>query len=202
MNAEWNVNGALYPETARVRLLKGTAKIKAENGILRTVDVQENINSAMDKVPFLKGKRVKVDDGFKLLSADIKFNDGIVDVNPILITPKGKGFEIKGKSRIEAATAMLEQESFLDVYDPQGQLPKEISKPGQVAIAIRVHGPLSSPKTDYEYTVKKLAGTAAKGAAKSVLQDLGKKFLGGAEKSDKPADAVKGLTDKLKKFKF
>lgn len=191
VNADWNVAGALYPEAMRLKSLSGTAKLTATDGVFRTVDVQESINAAMGKVPFLKGKTIKVDEGFKLFSADMKISGGNIDVNPIHMVPKGKGFEIKGKSRI---TADLDQETFLDIYDPQGQLPKEISKPGQVAIALRVYGPLTSPKTDYEYTVKRLASTAAKGAAQSALKDVGKKIFGEGDQKN----PLKQLKDKFK----
>lgn len=196
VDANWNLSGAAYPESARMRLIKGTAKLSAVDGALKSVDVQGSINSAMAKVPFLKGKKpLEVDNGFKSLVAEMKFDGGVIKVEPIESQPRNKGFIVKGKSTIQEN---LEMETFFDVFDPQGQLPKEIQQPGKPAIALRLYGPLTAPKTDYDYTVKKLASNAGKGAAK----DLVNKFLekqGGEGGNDK----LKGLGDALKKkFKF
>lgn len=193
VDATWNVSGALYPEPSRMRALDGTAKLVAQNGVLRSIDFQDSINSAMAKIPFLKDKKpIEVDDGFKTLKADLRFQNGEVKAEPIEVEPRGKGFLVKGKSTIQEN---LTQESFFDIYDPHGKLPKEISQPGKVAIALRLHGPLSAPKTDYDYTVKKLASTAGKAKAKEALG----KFLGGDSQDGEKKDPLKGLGDKLKK---
>lgn len=195
VDATWNVNGALYPEPSRMRSLGGTAKLVAQNGVLRSIDFQDTINSTMQKIPFLKEKRaIEIDDGFKSLKADLRFQNGEIKVEPIEVEPRGKGFVVKGKSTIQEN---LTQESFFDIYDPHGKLPKEISQPGKVAIALHLTGPLSAPKTDYDYTVKKLASTAGKAKAKEALG----KFLGGSDngKEGEKKDPLKGLGDKLKK---
>jgi hypothetical protein len=202
IGATWDVNGALYPATQRIRNLKGSAKIAAADGALKSVDFQESINSAMAKIPFLKDKKpLQVDNGFKTLTADINFAGGVIKVEPIESQPKGKGFIVKGKSTIQES---LEQETFFDVYDPQGLLPRDIQQPGKPALAMRLYGPVNAPKTDYEYTVKKLATNAGKNTLKNVAGKALDKFLGGekAGGGDKK-DALKDAADKLrKKFKF
>jgi uncharacterized protein involved in outer membrane biogenesis len=196
VDANWNLSGAAYPESARMKSMKGTAKISAVDGVLKSVDVQDSINSAIQKIPFLKDKKpIKVDDGFKSLVAELKFDGGVIKAEPIESQPRNKGFVVKGKSTIQEN---LEQETFFDIFDPQGQLPKELSQPGKAAIALRLYGPLNSPKTDYDYTVKKLASTAGKAAAKDAIG----KFLE-KQGGDGKDGGLKGLGDSLKKkFKF
>lgn len=191
MSASWNVSGSLYPETVRMRSLKGNAKIAAVDGVLHSVDFQETINSTMAKVPFLKGRSVKIDDGFKSMNADLRFDSGVVYANPIDVQPRGRGFVIKGKSTIQES---LEQETFFDVFDPQGILPKEFSSGGKAAIAMRVTGPITNPKPDYGYVLSKMASTAGKSAAKNAVENLLKKE-GGEDKNQ----GLKNLGDQLKK---
>lgn len=202
VGATWDVSGALYPAAQRIRNLKGGAKIAAADGALKSVDFQESINSAMAKIPFLKDKKpLQVDNGFKTLTADIHFAGGVIKVEPIESQPKGKGFIVKGKSTIQEN---LEQETFFDLYDPQGLLPRDIQQPGKPALAMRLYGALGAPKTDYEYTVKKLATNAGKNTLKNVAGKALDKFLGGenSQGGDKK-DALKDAADKLrKKFKF
>ncbi len=200
VDSSWNVSGSLYPSTARLRSLKGTAKVFAENGVLKSVDFQQKINEAMQKIPFLKNKKpLVIDDGFKTLTADIRFDGGVIRVEPIDMQPREKGFVVKGKSTIQES---LEQESFFDVFDPQGRLPREIQQQGKPALAFRLYGPVSAPKADYEYTVTRLASSAGKNALKDAAGKALEKVLGG-EGQDGNQDKLKSLGDKLRqKFKF
>lgn len=208
MRADWNLGGNLYPETLRLKTLKGKAKIVATDGALKSVDFQSQINSMMQKVPFLKDKKpIEIDDGFKSMMADLNFDGGVIKAEPIEVQPRNKGFVVKGKSSILES---LEQESFLDIYDPQGRLPKEFqSKAGKPAIALRLYGPISAPKTDYEYTIKKLASGAGANVAKDAAGKLLDKVLGGGGSGQQggqgggSGDALKDAADKLKqKFKL
>lgn len=202
VSGNWNVSGGLYPATARIRTLKGTAKIAAQDGAVRSVDFEQSINSVISKVPFLKNQKpIKIDNGFKSMTADLRFDGGVIRAEPIEIHPRGQGFMVKGKSTIQES---LEQESFFDVYDPQGQLPRELQNPGKPAIALRVFGPITSPKTDIEYTVKRLAGTAGK----NIIQREGAKALGNLlgipdQPGQSDQDKLKKAAEELKKrFKF
>jgi hypothetical protein len=199
INAQWNVNGALYPSTARIRNMGGTAKLTATDGVIKSLDVQSTINSVMQKVPFLKDKKpLQIDDGFKTLTADIHFVNGEIKIDPVEVQPRNKGFVLKGKSTI---AENLTQETFLDVYDPQGQLPRDIQRPGKPALALRLTGPLTGPTTDYEYTVKKLATNGAKNALKNVAGKALDKFLG--NQGEKTGNPLKDAAQKLKeKFKL
>ena len=195
LNANWNMSGAAFPETVRMKSISGGAKIAMTDGALKSVDFQSTINSAMQKVPFLKDKKpIQLDDGFKSMTADMKFQNGTIQIDPMEVQPRNRGFVIKGKSKIEES---LDQESFFDVYDPQGILPKEFNNPGKAALALHLTGSLMSPKTDYEYTVKKLAGSAGKNVAKNAIQDAIKKQMGGD--GGNKNDAIKNLGDQLKK---
>lgn len=198
VDANWNVSGAAYPAATRIRSLKGGAKIMAREGAVKSVDFQESINSAMQKIPFLKDQKpIKVDNGFKTLTAELRFDNGTIVAEPIEVLPRNQGFVVKGKSSILES---LEQETLLDVYDPQGQLPKELANPGKPAIPLRIYGPITAPKTDYEYTLKRVASNAGK----NVLKDQALKALGVSNdpgKSD--ADKLKEAADALRKrFKF
>lgn len=199
-NADWSVSGALYPDTARLRTLKGGAKLLVRDGVVKSVDIQQTINQAMAKVPFLKDKKpFTVDDGFRTLTADVKFDNGVTRVEPIEMQPRNRGFVVKGSSVIQES---LEQETHLDVYDPQGILPRDIQQPGKPALALRLTGPLTAPRTDYEYTVKKLAANAGTNAAKNVGGKLLDKILGD-KKEEGGKDPLRDAADKLrKKFKF
>jgi hypothetical protein len=196
VNADWNVSGALYPAATCLRSMKGSAKMVARDGVLKSVDVQETINSAMSKVPFLKDKKpLQIDDGFKTLTANLRFNNGVIQVEPIDMQPRNKGFIVKGKSTIQES---LEQETFLDVFDPQGLLPRDIQQPGKAALMVRLYGPLNGPKTDYEYTVKRLATNAGTNAAKNVAGKALDKFLGGSKEGE-AGDPLRDAAEKLKK---
>ncbi|RZA09443.1 MAG: AsmA family protein [Proteobacteria bacterium] len=199
VNAQWNVNGGLYPAATRLRSLGGSAKLLATDGVLKSVDVQSTINQVMKKVPFLKDRQpLEIDDGFKTLSAEVRFNGGEVRVDPIEVQPRNKGFVLKGKSTIQEN---LSQETFLDVYDPQGRLPRDIQRPGKPAIALRLTGPLAGPTPDYEYTVKKLATNGAQNALKNVAGKALDKFLGSpkeGEKGNALQDAARKLKEKFK----
>ena len=178
--------------------MKGGANMVARDGVLKSVDVQETINSAMSKVPFLKDKKpLQIDDGFKTLTADLRFNNGVIQVDPIDMQPRKKGFIVKGKSTIQES---LEQETFLDVFDPQNILPREIQQPGKAALMVRLYGPLNAPKTDYEYTVKRLATNAGTNAAKNVAGKALEKFLGGSKEGEAGgSDPLRDAAEKLKK---
>ncbi len=198
VDASWNVSGAAYPAATRIRSLKGGAKLMAKDGAVKSVDFQESINSAMQKIPFLKNQKpIKVDNGFKTLTADLRFENGTIRAEPIEVYPRNQGFVVKGKSTIQES---LEQETFLDVFDPQGQLPKELQNPGKPAIPLRIFGPITAPKTDFDYTLKRVAASAGK----NVLKDQALKALGvtndpGKSDSDKLKDAADALR---KKFGF
>jgi uncharacterized protein involved in outer membrane biogenesis len=196
VKADWNLSGAAFPALARVRSIKGNAKMVASDGSLKSVDFQETINSAMKQVPFLKEKKpIVLDDGFKTLEAKLEFQGGVIRAEPIEVQPKGKGFVIKGKSTIQEN---LEQESFFDVFDPQGILPKEIQQAGKPTLAVRLYGPVTAPKTDYSYTVKRVASNAGKNAVRNLLD----KAVGGGQEGGS-GDAIKDAADKLrKKFKL
>ncbi len=198
MNANWNVSGQIYPQTQIMHALKGGAKLQLQDGALKSVDFQSSINSIIQKVPMLKDKRpVVVDNGFKEMSAEVKFLNGVTTVDPMQVSPRGKGFEIKGKSRIEEN---MQQESFFDVYDPQHQLPQELGHGSGAALSMHLTGLITSPQTDYGYTVSRLASNLAKGAGKSLLQNLGKSLLkGGGGGGSAPSG---GVGDALKKLGF
>ena len=197
MNASWNVKGSAYPAALRLRNLNGSAKILAQNGSLKSVDFQESINSSMKKVPFLKDKNpIKIDDGFKTLSADLTFSGGVTKIQPMEMQPRNRGVVVKGRSVIQEN---LEQESFFDIFDPQGVLPKELQKAGKPALAFHLQGPLSSPRTDYEYTVKALISTAGANVVKNAAGKALDKFLN----KEGSEDALKKAAEKLRqKFKF
>jgi hypothetical protein len=200
-NADWNVAGNLYPAEARLDSITGTVKINAADGILRTADFKESIQGALSKVPFLKNAKVPdYEEGFKTLRADMKFQNGNITVDPMELVSKGRGFNIKGKSQI---SRNFEQDSYLDVYDPNGLLPKELNaRPGQPAVPLHITGALTGPKTDYGYTVNRLASTVGKDAAKKAISKGLEKYLGGSE-GGQGGDTAKKLTDQLKKkFKF
>lgn len=201
-DGDWNLSGSLYPESIRMKSLKGFVKVQAKNGNLKTVDFKDSIQGIMAKVPFLKNSKAPdIEEGFKVFKADLNFADGNTKVEPIYYLGQGKGLEVKGKSFIKES---FEQETFFDVFDPNGLLPKELHSSGKPALAMRVTGMLTGPQVDYEYTVKKLAGTAGKNV---VQQQIGKLLGGNKEQGDnggnKAQEAVKSIGDALKKkFKF
>ena len=205
-NANWNISGAAYPEAARMRSLAGTLNLDVEEGSLKSVNVQDSIAGAMEKVPFLKGKSApKLDEGFQSMKAEVRLAGGVIDANPVEIIGKGRGLTIKGKSRIEEN---LNQDTYLDVYDPHQLLPKEISNGKDIAIALHITGPISAPVTDYGYTASRLAKNAIqnegqKAVAKGLQKILGGKASGGGDSGGGTAtggDAVKDVLKKIKLF--
>jgi hypothetical protein len=207
MNANWNLAGQAFPEAIRMRSMNGTMNLNAANGRIRSINVQESLAGVIEKVPFLKGKNLpKIDEGFETMRADVKLAGGVIDANPFEMVGGGKGLTIKGKSKIQES---LEQETFVDVYDPNQLLPKEISNGKDVAVALRVFGPISAPKTDYEYTVTRLAKNAIKNEGQKVLQKGLQKFLGGKGGAEggggaggAPASGGDAVKDALKKIKL
>lgn len=194
VDANWNVSGTAFPAATRIRNVKGTAKLVARDGAVKSIDFQDSINGAVAKVPFLKGKTIKLDNGFKALSADVKLDGGVIHAEPIEILPRNQGLVIKGKSTIQES---LEQDTYLDIYDPQHQLPKELNPPaGKPAIPLHITGLLTSPKTDYEYTLKRVVTTAGTNVLKDqALKALGVESTPGMSDQDK----LKKAADELKK---
>jgi uncharacterized protein involved in outer membrane biogenesis len=193
LDANWNVSGTAFPALTRVHNIKGTAHLSARDGAVKSVDFQESINGAMGKIPFLKGQQVKIDNGFKSFTADVKLDSGVVKVEPIDIEPRGQGLVMKGKSTIQEN---LDQETFIDVYDPQNILPKELHNGNKPAIPLHVTGQISSPKTDYGYTLQRVASTAGLNVAKDqALKALGVQTTPGMSDQDK----LKKAADELKK---
>lgn len=199
MNANWNVAGNAYPPALRMRTLTGKARLAASNGALKSVSFQDSIDSLFQKVPFLKGKKpVAIDEGFKSLVADVDFQGGVVKVNPLEIEPKGKGFRVKGRSTIQES---MDQESFLDLYDPQGILPKEFQKAGKPAVGLKFTGNLLSPKLDAEYAVKTMVASAGANVVKDAAAKAIEKVFGAPK--EEGGNPLKDAAEKLKKkFKF
>ena len=196
-SAKWNLSGKIFPDSIRIRSISGTANLSAVDGAFRTVDVQDSIAKIMQKVPFLKGRRSpKLDEGFKSLNADLRFKGGVIDVNPINVVGRGRGFTIKGKSKIQEN---LTQETYVDVYDPNRLLPKDISDGKGPALALRITGSLMEPKTDYGYTVSRLAKKAIQNRGKQAVSKGIQRLLGGGGGGDKKKNSLKKA---LKKFKL
>ncbi|MGZ3650614.1 MAG: AsmA family protein [Bdellovibrionota bacterium] len=192
--SNWNMSGTAYPAATRIRNVKGTAKLTAKDGTVKSVDFQDSISSATAKIPFLKGQKVQVDNGFKSLSADVKIEGGVIKIEPVEIYPRNQGLVIKGKSTI---LENLDQDTYLDVYDPQNQLPRELhGAAGKPVIPLHITGQLSSPHTDYGYTLQRVASTAGTNVAKDqVMKALGVQSAPG----DSDQDKLKKAADALKK---
>jgi hypothetical protein len=197
VDASWNVGGLAFPAATRLRNVKGTAKLVAHDGALKTVDVQDAINGALGKVSFLKGKQVKLDDGFKTLSADVRIENGVVRAEPISVEPRGRGVVLKGKSTIQES---LEQDTYLDVFDPQNVLPRELHAGSKPVLPLHLTGPLSSPRFDYGYTLQRVATTAGTNVLKDqALKALGVPSTPGMSDQDKLKKAAEELK---KRFHF
>jgi hypothetical protein len=193
MNANWSLSGNAFPQTAIQRSLGGNVSVTAENGRLRSIDMQESIKGILSKISFLKNQSIpNVDENFKSMRADLKFAGGVIDANPLEIIGTDKGLTMKGKSKIQEN---LTQETFVDVYDPNHLLPKEISNGKDAAMQLHVTGPISSPQTDYGYTVGRLAKNVMKNQGTDMLTNGLKKALGG--KSGVSSDAIGGALKKL-----
>jgi hypothetical protein len=196
-DANWNASGAAFPASARIHNVKATAKLVARDGALKTVDVQDAINGALGKVSFLKGKQVKLDDGFKTMTADIKMDGGVIRCEPLDVEPRGNGVVIKGKSTIQEN---LDQETFLDVYDPMNLLPKELHSGNKPVLPLHITGQISGPHVDYGYTLQRVASTAGVNVAKDqALKALGVQTTPGMSDQDKLKKAAEELK---KRFHF
>lgn len=195
VQAKWNISGAAFPSSALMKSLKGSMSINSENGKLKTMDIAESIKGSLAKVSFLKGVNIpNIDDGYKTMRAEIRFNDGTIDAQPLELVGSKRGFDIKGKSKI---FENMTQDTYVDVFDPNNLLPKEISGGKDASLQLHITGPLSSPQTDYGYTVGRLAKNAAKNAAKEQGVKLIEKALGG-----KGGNGGGALGDALKKLGF
>ncbi len=186
LGANWNLKGRVYPQSAMMKALGGTMNLTAENGKLSTIDLKESIQGVMAKLPLLKGvSPPNIDQNFKSMRADMKFANGVITANPVEVVGTEKGVNLKGKSTIQED---LTQDTYVDVYDPNRLLPKEISNGKDVAMALHITGSVKNPQTDYGYTVGKLA----KNVVKNQGADLINKALGNAG-GDKGKEAVKGI---------
>src|SRR5262249_41152592 len=132
-----------------------------------------------------------IDQDFKSMRADLKFAGGTIDANPVEVIGSEKGVDIKGKSRIQED---LSQDTYVDVYDPHRLLPQEISNGKDAVMQVHVTGLVSSPKTDYGYTVGRLAKNVVKNQGKQLIGDQIKKALGGGDdKKSGVGGLLKGL---------
>lgn len=197
MNANWSLSGIAFPQSAILHQLNGTMSITAENGQLHSIDMQDSIKGILSKVPFMKGQSVpNVDQNFKSMRADLKFAGGVIDANPLEIVGDQKGLTVKGKSKIQEN---LTQDTYVDVYDPNRLLPKEISNGKDAAMQIHVTGLLSSPQTDYGYTVGRLAKNVVKNQGVEAITNGLNKALGGSGNGKGPisSDTIGGALKKL-----
>lgn len=203
LDADWNIQGAAYPDSQLAKSLTGSIDLKAKEGRLRTIDFKETIGNAMSKVPFLKGKSApEIDERFRLFRSDIKLKSGVVRVDPIEFRGAGKkSIDFNGNATIQES---LDHESFLDVIDPNGVLPKEISQgSGKPSLRLHLQGPLTKPKPDYGYTAKYLAKAALNNNKDKLLKKGLNKVLGGDSKGGEGKKPVDQIKDKIKnKFKL
>jgi uncharacterized protein involved in outer membrane biogenesis len=198
VDANWNVSGTAFPAASRIHNVKGTAKLSARDGAVKSVDFQDSITNAVAKIPFLKGQKVQVDNGFKTLTASLTLDSGVVKIDPVEIYPRNQGLVIKGKSTIQEN---LDQETYLDVYDPQNQLPHELhGAAGKPVLPLHITGQISNPHTDYGYTLQRVGMTAGQNVAKDqVMKALGVPSTPGMSDQDKLKKAAEELK---KKFHF
>jgi hypothetical protein len=190
INAKWSMEGIAFPTTALMHNLKGNASITSENGKLRTMDIGESIKGVFGKVSFLQGKSIpSIDENYKSMRAEIKMANGVVTADPLEVIGSNKGVNVKGRSTIQEN---MNQETFVDVYDPNHLLPKEVSNGKDAALQLHITGPATAPVTDYGYTVGKLA----KNVVRNQGADLIKKALGG-KGGGGSSDAIGGALKKL-----
>mgnify|MGYP003351699522 FL=1 len=146
---------------------------------------------------FRSGKQVKIEEGFKSFTADLKFENGVVRADPFEMQPRGKGVVLKGKTTIQEN---LNQETFLDVYDPQRILPQELHSGGKPLLPLHITGALSSPQIDYSYTLQRVPSTAGVNVLKDqALKALGVQTTPGMSDQEKLKKAAEELK---KKFRF
>ncbi len=196
LGANWNLSGKSFPEAVRLPSIKGTADVRASEGSFKTADVQDSIVKIMQKVPILKkNKAPKLDEGFKTLYAKLSFNNGTITANPLQILQRGRGFDLRGRSVIDPN---LNQDTYIDVFDPNRLLPPEISDGKTAALQMHIKGSLMDPKTDYGYTISRVGKKVIKSRGKDLVKKSLGKFLGGGNKGggNKGGDSLK---DKLKK---
>lgn len=195
VSGDWKLAGAAFPSDMSLRSLDGTVNIRAENGRLKTIDMADSIKGIMGKVPFLKNTPPpNIDESFKSMRADLKFNKGTMDANPLEMIGSDRGLDVKGKSHILLTD--MTQETYVDVHDPHALLPKEIGNGKDAVLQLKVTGPVAGPKTDYGYTAERLAKNVVKNQAKDAIgKELGK-VLGGGNK-DKAQDGVNNVLKKL-----
>lgn len=198
VDASWNMAGTAFPAATRIHNVKGTAKLAARDGVVKSVDFQDSIASATAKIPFLKGQKVQVDNGFKSLTASVSLDSGVTKIEPLEIYPRNQGLVIKGKSTIQEN---LTQDTYLDVYDPQNQLPHELhGAAGKPVLPLHITGLITSPQTDYGYTLQRVGMTAGQNVLKDqALKALGVPSTPGMSDQDKLKKAAEELK---KKFHF
>ena len=190
INAKWTMEGLAFPTAALTHNLKGNASITSENGKLRTMDIGESIKGIFGKVPFLQGKSIpSIDENYKSMRAEIKMSGGVVTADPLEVIGSNKGVNVKGRSTIQEN---MNQDTYVDVFDPNHILPKEVSNGKDAALQLHITGPATAPQTDYGYTVGKLA----KNVVRNQGADLIKKALGGKGGSG-TSDAIGGALKKL-----
>lgn len=195
LSANWNIRGFAYPQPDLMKSLDGKVNLTAKNGRLRSFDFKDSINGAISKVPFLKGKSAPdIDSSFRSFRSDIALKGGVIQANPIVFKGSDKSIDFNGKSTIQAS---MDQETFIDVFDPNKRLPQDISHGSErPSLALRFSGPLASPKPDYGYTAQRLAQNAAKKHSKKLIKKGLDKVLGGDKKGGGGLDKLK------KKFKL
>lgn len=199
VGANWNLSGKSFPEAARLPSIKGTMELEAADGSFKTADVQDSIVQIMSKIPFLKQKKApKLDEGFKTLYAKLSFNNGTISADPLKILQRGRGFDLRGRSVIDPN---LNQDTYIDVFDPNQLLPKEISDGKTAALQLHIKGSLMDPKTDYGYTISRVGKKVVKSQGKDLVKKGLGKLLGGGSKDSGGGGKSAGdaLKDKLKK---
>ncbi len=186
---EWKLNGKMLPDIQKS--ITGTATTSIKDFHLTGVNVAEFFSTIFAKAKLKKKLKLKsIKPGFDSITMQLKFEEGVIAVNPIKMSGGKGGVDILGASKITG----MEQDSYFTLHDPNRRLPKWISIGGKKPVlAFHTTGPLTAPKVDYEYTIAQLQKNILERQASRLLKSKKlKKLLKQTSKKD--------LKKKLKKL--
>ena len=176
-NIKWNVSGVGFPKKSRRNSLNGYASFSIQNGAFRKINFSNILNSLFRQNKFNQNgtplSTLKLDEGFRSLSAKANFKQSKIYLKNIQVIGRKRGFNVKGRSVI--AKNWL-QDTYLELYDPNGLLPSEIAGKAENPLALHLVGSLTTPKLNYSHTITQMAKRKIKGSVKKIEKRAKKKI--------------------------
>lgn len=152
--------------------------VDATNGEVVALDISDQLNSIIQKIPLLKDKvgdekSFDFDGKFQKLSVRSKATDKKIDFSRLSFVGMGNKVEMSGEGVLYPPPHNGQSQVILNVTERSGKISKiMLDSIGDNTLPIRLSGPGLSLAPDYEYTLNRLAKTAMKKKGSKKIEEV------------------------------